>query len=199
MHEFLYELREHSSGLNCGRWDYLFSAMKTLRADPSRLFPDRATLTMEQPFMRAYTQLVVRTCHARGAHAMGGMAAQIPIKNDAAADAAVMARVRADKEREVRFGWRLGFGGLSAAFSGFPLRQRREILHSRLALTQATQTPTCPRPPTTHPPTFRLPRSATATTGPGSRTRGSSRSRARPSTRAWPGPTSSTCSARTSS
>ena len=76
--------------------------MKTLRADPSRLFPDRATLTMEQPFMRAYTQLVVRTCHARGAHAMGGMAAQIPIKGDPAANDAVMARVRADKEREVR-------------------------------------------------------------------------------------------------
>ena len=104
MDEFLYELREHSAGLNCGRWDYLFSAMKTLRADPTRIFPDRGVLTMELPFMRAYTQLVIKTCHRRGVHAIGGMSAFIPIKNDPAANEAVMAKVRADKLREVRDG-----------------------------------------------------------------------------------------------
>ena len=101
MDEFLYELREHSAGLNCGRWDYLFSAIKTLRADPTRVFPDRGVLSMEMPFMRAYSLLLVKTCHRRGAHAMGGMAAHIPIKDDPAANAAVMDKVRADKLREV--------------------------------------------------------------------------------------------------
>jgi len=104
MDEFLYELREHSAGLNCGRWDYLFSAMKTLRADPSRVFPDRGFLTMDMPFMRAYTQLVIKTCHRRGVHAIGGMSAFIPIKNDPVANEAVMAKVRADKLREVHDG-----------------------------------------------------------------------------------------------
>ena len=104
MDEFLYELREHSAGLNCGRWDYLFSAMKTLRADPTRLFPDRSYLTMDMPFMRAYTQLVIKTCHKRGVHAIGGMSAFIPIKNDAAANNAVMEKVRSDKLREVTDG-----------------------------------------------------------------------------------------------
>lgn len=104
MDEFLYELREHSAGLNCGRWDYLFSAMKTLRADPSRIFPDRGYLTMEMPFMRAYTQLVIKTCHRRGVHAIGGMSAFIPIKNDQAANDAVMNKVKADKLREVKDG-----------------------------------------------------------------------------------------------
>ena len=104
MDEFLYELREHSAGLNCGRWDYLFSAMKTLRADPTRVFPDRGFLTMDMPFMRAYTQLVIKTCHKRGVHAIGGMSAFIPIKNDNAANQAVMDKVRADKLREVKDG-----------------------------------------------------------------------------------------------
>lgn len=101
MDEFLYELREHSAGLNCGRWDYLFSAMKTLRADPSRIFPDRGFLTMDMPFMRAYTQLVIKTCHKRGVHAIGGMSAFIPIKNDPAANQAVVDKVKGDKLREV--------------------------------------------------------------------------------------------------
>lgn len=104
MDEFLYELRDHSAGLNCGRWDYLFSAMKTLRADPSRIFPDRGYLTMDMPFMRAYTTMVIKTCHKRGVHAIGGMSAFIPIKNDAAANQAVMDKVRADKLREVTDG-----------------------------------------------------------------------------------------------
>ena len=104
MDEILYELREHSAGLNCGRWDYIFSFIKTLRTDPGAVLPDRSQVTMEQPFMRAYTQLVVRTCHRRGVHAMGGMAAQIPIRNDAEASAAALAKVRADKLREVNDG-----------------------------------------------------------------------------------------------
>jgi malate synthase len=104
MDEILWELRQHSAGLNCGRWDYIFSFIKTLRADPASVLPDRAQVTMEQPFMRAYTQALVRICHRRGVHAMGGMAAQIPIKNDPAAGEAALAKVRADKEREVRDG-----------------------------------------------------------------------------------------------
>ncbi len=104
MHEILFALREHAAGLNCGRWDYLFSTIKTLRAHPDRLMPDRAQVGMTQPFLRAYTQLAIQTCHRRGAHCMGGMAAQIPIKGDPEANRAAMAKVIADKEREVRDG-----------------------------------------------------------------------------------------------
>jgi malate synthase len=104
MDEILYELRAHSAGLNCGRWDYIFSCIKTLRADPAAIFPDRSEVTMTQPSMAAYTNLVIRTCHARGIHAMGGMAAQIPIKDDAARNEAAMTKVRADKLREVTAG-----------------------------------------------------------------------------------------------
>ena len=100
MDEILWELRRHSAGLNCGRWDYIFSFIKTRQDDPAAVLPDRAQVTMTQPCMRAYTQLLVRTCHRRGAHAMGGMAAQIPIKNDPAANDAAMERVRTDKARE---------------------------------------------------------------------------------------------------
>jgi len=104
MDEILHALRDHASGLNCGRWDYIFSFIKVHRAHADRILPDRSVVTMEQPFMRAYTQLVVKTCHRRGAHAMGGMAAQIPIKRDAEANDAALAKVRADKMREVRDG-----------------------------------------------------------------------------------------------
>jgi malate synthase len=104
MDEILYELREHSAGLNCGRWDYIFSFIKTLRDDPSAVLPDRSQVTMMQPCMRAYSQLAIRTCHRRGAHAMGGMAAQIPIRGDDAANAAAFDKVRADKLREVTDG-----------------------------------------------------------------------------------------------
>ena len=104
MHEILWELREHSVGLNCGRWDYLFSFIKQFRDDPRRLFPDRSELTMTTPFLTAYSRLLVETCHRRGAHAMGGMAAQIPIKGDPAANAEAIRRVVADKVREVRAG-----------------------------------------------------------------------------------------------
>jgi malate synthase len=101
MDEILYELREHSAGLNCGRWDYIFSFIKK---QPDQLLPDRSQLTMDKGFLRAYTQKLIQTCHRRGAHAMGGMAAQIPIKDDPAANDAALARVRADKEREARDG-----------------------------------------------------------------------------------------------
>ena len=100
MEEILYELREHSAGLNAGRWDYIFSAIKKFRNDPAFLLPDRAQVTMTVPFMRAYTELLVKTCHRRGAHAMGGMAAFIPSRRNPEINETALARVREDKERE---------------------------------------------------------------------------------------------------
>lgn len=104
MDEILYELRDHSAGLNCGRWDYIFSYIKKFRNRPEIILPDRAQVTMTSPFMRAYSLLTIKTCHKRGAHAIGGMAAQIPIKNDPAANDEAFAKVRADKEREATDG-----------------------------------------------------------------------------------------------
>jgi len=104
MDEILYELRDHAAGLNCGRWDYIFSCIKKLRKGDF-VFADRALVTMTSPFLRAYCQLLVKTCHRRNAHAMGGMAAQIPIKEDPAANAAAIAKVVADKEREANDGF----------------------------------------------------------------------------------------------
>lgn len=104
LHEILWELRDHSAGLNCGRWDYIFSFIKKFKNRTGYIFPDRSDVTMTAPFMRAYTQLVVQTCHKRGVHAMGGMAAQIPIKNDTVANEAAIAKVKADKLREVTDG-----------------------------------------------------------------------------------------------
>jgi len=101
MDEILHELKDHSAGLNCGRWDYIFSFIKK---QPDQLLPDRSQLTMDKGFLRAYVQKLIQTCHRRGAHAMGGMAAQIPIKDDPAANEAAMAKVRADKLREVQDG-----------------------------------------------------------------------------------------------
>jgi malate synthase len=104
MEEILYELREHSAGLNAGRWDYIFSAIKKFRNDGSRVLPDRAQVTMTVPFMRAYTELMVHTCHKRGAHAIGGMAAFIPSRRDPEINKQAFTRVRADKEREANDG-----------------------------------------------------------------------------------------------
>ncbi|WEW61452.1 malate synthase [Emydomyces testavorans] len=104
MDEIIYELRDHSSGLNCGRWDYIFSFIKKFRQNSSFVLPDRSSVTMTVPFMDAYVRLLIKTCHRRGVHAMGGMAAQIPIKNDPKANEAAMENVRADKLREVRAG-----------------------------------------------------------------------------------------------
>jgi len=102
--EILYELREHSAGLNCGRWDYIFSYIKRLRSHPAFILPDRSEVTMTTNFMRAYNLYVIQTCHKRGAHAMGGMAAQIPVKEDPVKNEQAMNKVREDKEREVKDG-----------------------------------------------------------------------------------------------
>ena len=104
MDEILYELREHSAGLNCGRWDYIFSAIKKFRNIPDFTLPDRAQVTMTTHFMRSYSLLTIKTCHRRLAHAIGGMAAQIPIKNNPEANEEALARVRADKKREATDG-----------------------------------------------------------------------------------------------
>jgi malate synthase len=100
MDEILYELREHMAGLNCGRWDYIFSFIKKFRGRPDFVLPDRDQVTMTVPCMRAYSQLAIKTCHRRNAHAIGGMAAQIPIRSDPSANEQALAKVRADKERE---------------------------------------------------------------------------------------------------
>ncbi|WP_054948584.1 malate synthase A [Numidum massiliense] len=102
--EILYELRERSAALNCGRWDYIFSFIKMFRNHPDVVLPDRASVTMTSPFMRAYSLHTVKTCHKRGAHAIGGMAAQIPVKNDPAANEVAFAKVREDKTREAKDG-----------------------------------------------------------------------------------------------
>ncbi|MDG2523890.1 malate synthase A [Stenotrophomonas sp. HITSZ_GD] len=104
MDEILHALRERIVGLNCGRWDYIFSYLKTFRRHADRILPERGQVTMTQPFLKAYSELLIKTCHRRGAHAMGGMAAQIPINHDEAANEQAMARVRADKLREVTAG-----------------------------------------------------------------------------------------------
>ena len=104
MDEILHALRERIVGLNCGRWDYIFSYLKTFRHHADKVLPERGQVTMTQPFLKAYSELLIKTCHRRGAHAMGGMAAQIPINHDAAANEQAMARVRADKLREVTAG-----------------------------------------------------------------------------------------------
>ncbi|MFQ5604300.1 MAG: malate synthase A [bacterium] len=105
MEEILYELRDHITGLNAGRWDYIFSIIRKFRKHPEKVLPNRSQVTMTVPFMRAYTELLVKTCHARGAHAIGGMAAYIPSRRDAAVNEVALAKVREDKERESRDGF----------------------------------------------------------------------------------------------
>ena len=104
MDEILYELRDHSAGLNCGRWDYIFSFIKKFRNRADYVLPDRAQVSMDRHFLNSYVRLLIKTCHRRGAHAMGGMAAQIPIKNDPVANEQALEKVRQDKLREVREG-----------------------------------------------------------------------------------------------
>ncbi len=104
MDEILHELKSHSAGLNCGRWDYIFSCIKKLHQHPSFMLAEREALTMTTPFMRAYSRLLIKTCHRRNAHAIGGMAAQIPIRNDPAANAAALVKVGVDKNREAADG-----------------------------------------------------------------------------------------------
>ena len=114
MEEILYELRDHAAGLNAGRWDYIFSLIKAFRDDPTKILPDRADVTMAVPFMRAYTELLVKTCHKRGAHAIGGMAAFIPTRKDPQVNEMAFAKVREDKEREAG----AGFDGTWVAHPG---------------------------------------------------------------------------------
>jgi malate synthase len=104
MDEIIYELKDHSAGLNCGRWDYIFSLIKKFSKYPEFVLPERSQVTMTVPFMKAYSDLVIKTCHRRGVHAMGGMAAQIPIKNDPQANQIALSKVSADKEREAKAG-----------------------------------------------------------------------------------------------
>ncbi len=105
MEEILYELRDHSAGLNAGRWDYIFSIIKKFRERPDFVLPDRAQVTMTVPFMRAYTELLVKTCHRRGAHAMGGMAAFVPSRRDPQVNEVALTKVREDKQREAGDGF----------------------------------------------------------------------------------------------
>jgi malate synthase len=123
MDEILYELREHSSGLNCGRWDYIFSVLKKFSSRPDFVLPDRWRVTMAEHFLRSYSLLLIQTCHRRGAHAMGGMAAFIPIKGDEARNRAALAKVAADKQREASE----GHDGTWVAHPGLVEVARREF------------------------------------------------------------------------
>ena len=140
MDEILYELREHSAGLNCGRWDYIFSFIKKFRSRPEFVLPDRARVTMDRHFLKSYVDLLIRTCHRRGIHAMGGMAAQIPIKGDAAANAKALDKVWQDKIREVNAGhdgtWvahpglvPVASGAFASLAASHQLSVRREDVH----------------------------------------------------------------------
>ena len=145
MDEILFELRDHSAGLNCGRWDYIFSFIKKFAHDGTRVMPDRATVTMEQHFLRSYSRLLIKTCHRRGAFAMGGMAAQIPIKGDDAANERAMAKVRTDKKREAGDGhdgtWVAHPGLVAIARAEFDAvlgdrRNQLDVLHEGLVVTR---------------------------------------------------------------
>ena len=129
MDEILYELREHSAGLNAGRWDYIFSVIKKLGHRPEFVLPDRGDVTMAVPFMRSYCELLVKTCHRRGAFAMGGMAAFIPSRRDAEVNAIALAKVREDKEREASQGfdgtWVAHPDLVPVALEAFDARPRR--------------------------------------------------------------------------
>ncbi len=126
MDEILYELKDHSAGLNCGRWDYIFSIIKKFQGNTDYTLPDRGQVTMARSFMRAYSQLAIKTCHRRGIHAIGGMAAQIPIKNDPEANERALTKVREDKEREAGDGhdgtWVAHPGLVALAREAFDLR-----------------------------------------------------------------------------
>lgn len=143
--EILYELRDHSAGLNCGRWDYIFSFIKKFRNLDGFVLPDRARVGMTVPFMSAYSQLVIQTCHKRGVHAMGGMAAQIPIKNDEAANQRAIDKVRADKLLEVQNGhdgtWVAHPGLVAVAMDIFDehMPEANQIANKRADLTVTAQ------------------------------------------------------------
>jgi malate synthase len=137
MDEILYELRDHSAGLNCGRWDYIYSFIKKFAEDPKAVLPDRAQVTMTTHFLRSYSLLLIETCHRREIHAMGGMAAQIPIRDDPEANAAAMEKVRADKRREADDGhdgaWvaHPGLVGIAKEIFDREMPQPNQIAHKR--------------------------------------------------------------------
>jgi malate synthase len=145
LHEILWELKDHSAGLNCGRWDYIFSYIKRFRNNPDFLVPNRDQVTMASPFMDAYSRLVIQTCHKRGVHAMGGMAAFIPIKGDEAANAAAVDKVKNDKLREVKNGhdgtWVAHPGLVSVAMDVFnanmPTKNQINVKREGDVITQA--------------------------------------------------------------
>lgn len=151
--EIIYELREHMAGLNCGRWDYIFSYIKKHRNDPTKVLPDRVAVSMTVPFMRTYSLHVIKTCHKRGAFAMGGMAAQIPIRGDEEANNAAFAKLRADKEREATDGhdgtWVAHPGMVAAATEVFnehmpkpnQLDRQRDEVATAAALTEPCDGP----------------------------------------------------------
>ena len=151
--EIIYELREHMAGLNCGRWDYIFSYIKKHRNDPTKVLPDRVAVSMTVPFMRTYSLHVIKTCHKRGAFAMGGMAAQIPIRGDDEANEAAFAKLRADKEREATDGhdgtWVAHPGMVEAAMAVFnehmktpnQLDRQRDEVATAAALTEPCDGP----------------------------------------------------------
>ena len=151
MDEILYELRDHSAGLNCGRWDYIFSVIKKRRNDPAFILPDRAQVTMTTHFMRSYSLLLIKTCHRRGAHAMGGMAAYIPIKTDPRPTSARSPQVRADKEREATDGhdgtWVAHPGLVAVAREVFDAACRSPTRSTARARTSTSPPPTCSRSP----------------------------------------------------
>jgi malate synthase len=123
MDEILYELRDHAAGLNAGRWDYIFSLIKTFSSSPDHILPDRAQVTMAVPFMRAYSELLVKTCHQRGAHAIGGMSAFIPTRKDPAFNEFAFAKVKEDKQREAQ----TGFDGTWVAHPGLVAAAQAEF------------------------------------------------------------------------
>ena len=143
MDEILYELKEHSAGLNCGRWDYIFSFIKKFRKHSHFILPDRSQITMNRHFLKSYVQLLVYTCHKRGAHAMGGMAAQIPIKNDEKANEDAMNKVKSDKEREANFGhdgtWIAHPGLAPIALDAFKIMKNDNQIDKKLDEPQITQ------------------------------------------------------------
>jgi malate synthase len=138
MNEILYELKEHSAGLNCGRWDYIFSYLKKLRQQANVILPDRSQVTMTSPFMRAYSLLTIQTCHRRNAPAIGGMAAQIPVRNNPKANEEAFDKVRVDKEREARDGhdgtWVAHPGLVPVALEAFnrEMKEANQIYSKRL-------------------------------------------------------------------
>jgi len=144
MHEILYELREHSAGLNCGRWDYIFSFIKKFKSNKNIIFPDRTLISMQKHFLQSYANLLIQTCHWRGAHAMGGMAAQIPVKDDEAANTRAFEMVLADKDREVNAGndgtWvahpALVFVALKAFNAGMPDANQFHRLRADVTVTR---------------------------------------------------------------